>query len=143
MIPVGSLRLGNVTINPEAFDAATLFFRAHNGGNNPETFPVAGKRFFHGEASSFLVSAKQGLGVTEGIIEIGDAHSILQISVDRSLSALLGLVTCKPVGPSYFFRCGFSASEMDETSKPRRNRIPLRAHISISAASAKSAKQRK
>ncbi|ABB30691.1 hypothetical protein Gmet_0448 [Geobacter metallireducens GS-15] len=143
LIPVGSLRLGNVTINPEAFDAATLFFRAHNGGNNPETFPVAGKRFFHGEASSFLVSAKQGLGVTEGIIEIGDAHSILQISVDRSLSALLGLVTCKPVGPSYFFRCGFSASEMDETSKPRRNRIPLRAHISISAASAKSAKQRK
>ena len=141
LTPVGSLRLGNITINPEAFDAASLFFRTHNGGNKPETFPVAGKKFFHGEASSFLVSAKQGLGITEGVIEIGDAHSLLRISVDRSLSALLGLVTFKPVGPSYFFRCSFSASEMDETSKPKRNRSPLRAQISISAASLNHAEQ--
>ena len=133
LIPVGALRLGNITINPEAFDAATLFFRTHNGGNKPETFPVAGKKFFHGEPTSFLVSAKQGLGITEGLVEIGDARSILRIAVDRSLSPLLGLVTFKPVGTSYFFRCGLSASEMDETSKPKRRNKPLSARITFTA----------
>lgn len=136
LIPVGALRLGNITINPEAFDAATLFFRTNNGGSTPETFPVGGRKFFHGEATSFLVSAKQGLGLTEGVVEIGDVHSILRITVDRSLSALLGLVTFKPVGTTYFFRCGLSASEMDETSKQKRKKGPLRARISFSAATA-------
>lgn len=133
LIPVGALRLGNITINPEAFDAATLFFRTHNGGSTPETFPVSGRKFFHGEATSFLVSAKQGLGMTEGVVEIGDTRSILRVTVDRSLSALLGLVTFKPVGTTYFFRCGLSASEMDETSKQKRKKGPLRAHITFSA----------
>lgn len=133
VIPVGALRLGNITINPEAFDAETLFYRTHNGGNEPETFLVAGKKFFHGEATSFLVSAKQGLGMSEGIVAIGDAHSILRIQAHRSLSSLLGLVTYRPVGNSYFFRFGLSASEMDETSKPKRRKEPLRARITFSA----------
>lgn len=133
LVPVGSLRLGNITINPEAFDAENLFFRTHNGGNEPETFTVTGKKFSHGEATSFLVSAKQGLGITEGLMEIGDSHSILKIKVHRSLSSLLGLVTFKPVGSSYFFRYGLSASEMDETSKPKRRKEPLFSRITFSA----------
>lgn len=133
VIPVGSLRLGNVTLNPEAFDPSSLTFRTHNGGYEPETFSTANRRIFHGEATSFLVSAKQGLGITEGVVEIGDAHKALQLKVDRSLSPLLGLVTSRPVGSSYFFRFSFSASEMDETSRPKRRARPLRARIAISA----------
>jgi hypothetical protein len=134
-IPLGSLRLGNITINPEAFDAETLFFRTHNGGFAPETFPVAEKRIFHGEATSFLVSAKQGVGITGGSLEIGDARTLLRVDIDRSLAALLGLITAKPAGSSYFFRCALSAGEMDETSKPRRRKGPLRARLTLSASS--------
>ncbi len=132
-IPVGSLRLGHVTLNPEAFDLSSLYFRTHNGGREAETFPVAAKAISHGEATSFLVSAKQGMGVTEGVVEIGDARKALRLRVDRSLSTLLGLVTSRPVGSSYFFRLSFSASEMDETSKPKRRAQPFRARITIDA----------
>lgn len=135
LIPLGSLRLGNITVNPEAFDVQSLFFRTHNGGDRSETFPVAGKRVFHGESTSFLVSAKQGLAMTAGVVEIGDSRSVLRVEVDRSLAALLGLITFKTAGASHFFRCTFSACEMDETSKPRRLKGPLRARLTLTATS--------
>ena len=135
VIPVGSLRLGHVTLNPEAFDLSSLYFRTHNGGCKSETFAATQKAVSHGEATSFLVSAKQGLGMTGGVVEIGDARKSLLLRVDRSLSCLLGLVTSRPVGSSHFFRMSFSASEMDETSRPKRRAQPLRVRITISAAS--------
>src|SRR6185369_12006778 len=74
-LPLGSLRLAAVTLNPQAFDRKTLFYRTHNGGFQAETFLLDDKRVNHGEAASFLVSAKQVLGITEGYVELGDSKS--------------------------------------------------------------------
>src|SRR5262249_20607754 len=41
-IPIGSLRLGDVTLQPSAFDRASLFYRTHNGGGLPGTFALHG-----------------------------------------------------------------------------------------------------
>lgn len=133
ILPVGSLRIGNVTLNPEAMRQDGLFYRTHNGGAEAESFEIDGKRISHGEATSFLVSAKQGVGLTEGMVEIGDSRKVLRIDVDRSQSVLLGLIAFKPVGSSYFCRLSFSASEMDETSKKRYLSNGFTCKLSLSA----------
>lgn len=114
-IPVGSFRLGFITLNPPAFDRKTLFYRTHNGGYQPETYPLAGKTVDHGEMISMLISASQCIGVTEGIIEIGDAEKVIRVEVDKATAALAGMVTYKEVGGTFFCRLGFSAGEVDET----------------------------
>lgn len=131
--PVGSLRLGHVTVNPNVFNSEELYFSSHNGGSRPERFAIQGNPIFHGEPSSFLVSAKQGLGLTEGVVEIGDSEKAVKIEIDRALSSLIGLITYKAVGQSYFLRCSFSASEMDETSRSKKCTEPLRARLTLSA----------
>ena len=116
-LPIGSLRLGHVTLNPAAFDAKCLFYRTHNGGCRPETFWLGKTGVDHGDAVSFLVSASHGLGMTEGSFELGDARRVLRIELDHSLAALLGMVTYQPIGSSFFLRLTLSAGEIDDTRR--------------------------
>lgn len=115
-VPPGSLRLGFVTLHPEAFDKDSLEYRTHNGGYEGESFFLEGHRVNHGEAVSFLVSASQAVGLTEGWIEIGDSRRHLRIEVDQTLSALVGLVTYRECTGGYFCRLAFSARELDDTT---------------------------
>ena len=116
-VPVGSLRLGDITLQPNAFDRATLFYRCHNGGVQPETFPLDGTRVGHGDAVSFLVSASHAIGITEGVVEVGDRARAIRIEVDKAVAALVGMVTYQPIRDSYFCRLSFSAAEVDETRR--------------------------
>jgi hypothetical protein len=116
-IPVGSLRLGDITLNPRAFDRATLVYSSHNGGRLPERFPLDGTRVAHGEAVSSLVSASHAIGITEGTVEIGDHARTLRIDVDKTSAALVGMVTYQPIRDTYFCRVSFSAVEVDETRR--------------------------
>jgi hypothetical protein len=116
-VPIGSLRLGDITLQPNAFDRATLFYRCHNGGVQPETFPLDGRRVGHGDAVSFLVSASHAIGITEGVVEVGDRTRAIRIEVDKTLAALVGMVTYQPIGERYFCRLSFSAAEVDETRR--------------------------
>jgi hypothetical protein len=70
-----------------------LFYRCHNGGFHPETFALDGHRVNHGEAVSFLVSASHAIGITEGVVELGDRSRAIRVQVDKTLSALVGMVT--------------------------------------------------
>lgn len=114
---LGSLRLGQVTLNPAAFEKQSLFCRTHNGGFRPTTFQLADAPVDHGAPVSFLVSARQAMGVTGGIVQIGDARRALQIEVDKTQAAVVGMLTCKNVRPAYFLRLAFSGQELDETSR--------------------------
>lgn len=115
---LGSLRLGHVTLNPEAFDRSSLFFRTHNGGLDAETFEVPMAELNHGRPVSFLVSANQAIGITEGLVEMGDADLRVRINIDKRVSALIGLMSFSPVRNSYFYRLSLSAQELDDTSRP-------------------------
>ncbi len=114
----GSLRLGHITLLPEAFDWDTLSLTTHNGGREPETFSLAGETVEHGAPVSFLVSSSFGLGMTEGWAELGDAATRIRIEVDRATAPLLGLLTHKRLGGSLFCQLMLSALELDETRKP-------------------------
>lgn len=117
-LPVGSLRLGDITLHPRAFDRATLFYRSANGGARPETFELDGRRVGHGENVSSLVSASHAIGITDGVVELGDRAHTLRVEVDKASAALVGMVTFQPVRDTYFCRLSFSAAEVDETRKP-------------------------
>lgn len=114
--PLGSLRLGAVTLNPKAFDPDTLFFATHNGGKTLETFALDSTPVNHGNPASFLVSANAGLGVTEGVVILGDQYRQLTMTIDKKQCAAIGMVVFRKVLPNYFFRHVFSILEMDETS---------------------------
>ena len=138
-LPPGSLRLGHVTVHPEAFDPASLFYATHNGGDAIERHTLRGASFDHGAAVSALVSARGGLGATEGLIVLGDAQTHVRIRVDQSVARPLGLIVYRPAGERFFLRCILSLTESDET---RRGAIvrspdrPQRARVSYSAARA-------
>lgn len=115
-IPKGSFRLGFITLNPSAFTAEHLYLATHNGGGE-ERFPLFGQVVEHGRPVSFLVSASQALGLTEGWAELGDAHQALRIELDCSEAASIGLLTHQRIGNSYFCRLTFSAGEIDDTCR--------------------------
>ena len=117
-IPLGTLRLGHVTLMPAAFDPGSLFVATHNGGDSLERFDLAGRDVDHIVPVSHLVSCRGGLGATEGIVEIGDARTVVQIAIDRYAASLFPLVTMRHLGPRYFCRLTLSARELDDTSRP-------------------------
>ncbi len=127
-VPRGLLRLGFVTLNPAAFDRRSLFFAGHNGGSGLDRHALDEVEVDHGRPVSLLVSASTALGLTEGQLQIGDAGHRLCISFDRATAALVGLVTCRRVGETYFAQLAFSAAEVDDTSRTVQEgepRLPL------------------
>ena len=114
----GSLRLGHITLLPDAFEWPTLSLTTHNGGKDSETFSLNGQSVDHGAPVSFLVSCSHGFGMTEGWAALGDSKTRIRIDVDRATAPLLGLLTHKQVGGSLFCQFVLSALELDETRKP-------------------------
>jgi hypothetical protein len=111
-----TLRIGNITLNPECFEKQSLFFRTHNGGGMPETFPVTGHEIDHAKAVSSLVSSSYAMGITENIVELGDARKRIIIEIDRASCAVIGFVTYHEISDSYFCRFALSAAERDDTN---------------------------
>ncbi len=114
----GSLRLGHITLLPDAFDWERLSLTTHNGGRDWETFPLRDCAVDHGAPVSFLVSSSHGIGMTEGWAEIGDGATRIRVEVDRATAPLLGLLTHRRIGGSLFCQLALSALELDETCKP-------------------------
>lgn len=114
----GVLRLGHITLLPGAFDEDTLTLTTHNGGRTPETFSLRGAEIEHGAPVSFLVSASQGLGMTEGWAELSDGKRFIRIEVDRTIAPLMGLLTHRNLRGGLFCQFLLSALELDDTRKP-------------------------
>jgi hypothetical protein len=131
----GALRLGHITLLPEAFDWAALSLTTHNGGKDCETFPLKDRQVDHGAPVSFLVSSSYGIGMTEGWAELGDETTRIRVEVDRETAPLLGLLAHRPIGGSLFCQLALSAFELDETRKPDPYRAgPRRFRFSLSRA---------
>lgn len=135
-LPVGVLRLGHVTLLPEAFNADTLWYATHNGGRDFDVHRIAGPAFDHGSAVSALVSCSQGLGVTEGVVLLGDAERAVRVQIDQACARPLGLVSWTPVGERWLLRVCFTLTESDDTRRgeiPRESDTPQRMRMRISA----------
>jgi len=118
---LGSLRLGHITLNSEAFDQKSLHFTSSNGGYDPEKYCLDGRTVNHGRAISFLISGSSGLGMTDGSLAIGDSSRRIQISTDQGKHAIIGLITHQPIQTGrWLTRVAFSALEVDDTCHKRK-----------------------
>jgi hypothetical protein len=130
----GSLRLGHLTLLPEAFDWNALALTTHNGGKDAETFPLAGSTIDHGAPVSFLVSSSHGFAMTEGWAEIGDGANRIRLEIDRAAAPMLGLLTHRQVRGGHFCQIALSAMELDDTRKPAAFKSgPRRFRFSVNA----------
>ena len=130
----GCLRLGHITLLPDAFDWKRLSLTTHNGGKEVETFALDGQEVDHGAPVSFLVSASHGLGMTEGWAEIGDDKNRIRVSVDRTTAPLMGLLTHRRLKGGIFCQIALSALELDDTRKPTPfHEGPRRFRFSVNA----------
>jgi hypothetical protein len=118
-MPPGALRLAHVTLNPEAFSPAQLYFESHNGGFSPERFSVGAKRIEHGRSVSFLVSASNAMGMTNGELGMGDNERTIKVQTRLDQACVVAQVKYIPVIGSFFYRASFSAAELDETCRNR------------------------
>ncbi len=135
-LPLGSLRLGHVTLLPEAFDARTLWYATHNGGTELERHPIAGPPLDHGAPVSALVSCRQGLGMTKGVVLLGDAEHAVRVEVDQARAQPLALVSWTPGPERWLLRLCFALTESDETRRGAIRRepdAPQRMRLRISA----------
>lgn len=114
---LGRLRLVPFTLFPEAFNADTLQISAANGGAQQERFHLGQQPVDHARAVSFLVSAHQGLGITDGVVRLGDASRAIQLRFNLADAALLGQIQHQPVDGTWFTRLSLSARELDDTAK--------------------------
>ncbi len=122
----GSLRLGHVTLKPDAFDTAALAYRTHNGGAIEEVFPLADTKVDLGAAVSFLISCRAGAGMTEGSLQLDDGANAVRLEADLATAAVIGLIEHRVLHGQTFCRMMLSALEMDETRKPARDPSPIR-----------------
>ena len=130
----GSLRLGHFLLNPDAFDHKHLSFSTHNGGKRAEAFPLGNQTIDHGKPISFLVSASTGLGMSEGVIEIGDDTRMFRVEVDRTVAPLIGLMNHERHGDMLFSRLMLSALELDDTRKPEPATAPRHFRFALNLA---------
>lgn len=128
---LGRLRLVPITLFPEAFDMKALQLQATNGGEIQETFYLSEKCIDHGKAVSFLVSAHQGLGLTDGIVSIQDKTKCVRLSFNPADSSYLGQIQHSPVDTTFISRLSLSAKELDDTAKSHK--ISLDSKIMISS----------
>ena len=114
---IGSLRLMHLTLNSDFFDEKKIFL-THNGGEKNEIFEVMkNMNFNHDKPISQLISANQGVGITEGIIEIGDYKKRIRLKFNKSDLSLVGLISSNYIKNKSLIRLILSAREVDDTSK--------------------------
>lgn len=139
-LPLGILRLGHITANPEAFDADALWYETHNGGPAPERFLLNGTDFDHGRPVSHLVSANTALGMTEDMLSFGDRRRSVTVTALREQAAIVPMVQWRRLKQGFFFRIAFSAGEIDDTVKnsdpSRAEHWPLTVGFSLSLSAA-------
>jgi hypothetical protein len=132
--PTGALRLGHITLNPEAFNQEELYVKTHNGGYQQESFSLFGQSIDYGRSVSFLVSSAGAVAMTEGSLTFGDGRSAVSVHSDQGRGYKVGLVTMCPVGDTYFSRISFSTGEFDDTTREGIKPSPsLRYNFSLRA----------
>lgn len=122
------LRLGNITLLPEAF-SSNLVIENNNGGPLAEHF-ILDAACHHAEPVSSLVSCTTGFGATTGECIIGDKNRKLKLQWDPSICAAFPMLSHHVFKKNSLTRIHFSLGELDETMKPGGDIPPF--HLTLS-----------
>ena len=114
---IGSLRLGNITLMPDAFNISELCYIIGNI-NEPLNKFYLNKNFNHGSSVSSLVSATSGFGLPGGKLRIDDGSKYIDFSFNPQSTFGLYQITNQKLDKNNFTRIGLSCREYDDTSKP-------------------------
>jgi hypothetical protein len=130
----GTVRLGNFTFSPNAWDMNSLYYATHNGGNEIESFQLKNTHFNHLDILSALVSSKHGTGATGGVMIVGDKEKLVKISHKNSSLAMIPSVIFEKLSDDQLFlRVIYSIQESDETFRPAEIRQRYHAKWVITA----------
>ena len=131
----GTIRAAHFTLNPEAWNKESLSILTHNGGYSADRFQLGSARINHSDILSSLISARHGMGATEGLLIVSDEEKSLLIRHDTRISALIpNLIYHPEASPSYFLRIQYSAQESDETFRTDDQPVEIKARWEIKIA---------
>ncbi|MBN2525063.1 MAG: glycoside hydrolase family 57 [Deltaproteobacteria bacterium] len=133
------IRPMHVTFFPESFNRKKLFYATHNGGQAFEKYALQQSEVHHSEPVSPLISAKHGLGATEGLVVVGDDRVQVRCEHDNTVGYVIPAIKYTPVdGDRFFLRLQYSAQELDETF--RESDMPQKIHTRYRLSAAKEKK---
>ncbi len=113
--PLGTIRVGTITLIPGAF-THPIRIECANGGPTRESFTVDGP-IDHAGASSSLISSTAGLGATDGSIVLGDGQRGIDVSWNPGDGAVFPMLSHIPSHPDSLTRLFFSLQELDDTTR--------------------------
>lgn len=114
--PLGIVRVGIVTLLPEAF-LQPLAVHCVNGGGKAESFSLD-QVVNHGRAASTLVSSTAAFGATDGRFVIKDARGRgFALTWDPADCAAIPMLQHQQSQNRYLTRLWFSLCELDDTSR--------------------------
>lgn len=116
-LPPHVLRTAFLTLNPQVFDAESLYYACHNGGDDLEVFSLQNVREIDfGRPISHLISSRLVLGATKGYLEFGDSEKKIIVQSDPGSLAGLPSLHYLRLGNNQLLRFFYSLGEIDETS---------------------------
>ncbi len=121
--PLGTVRVGHVTLLPQAW-SRPFQLSCHQGGRQAERFAVD-RTSLHQVAVSSLISSTTGLGATTGQLRLDDGEQWLELSWDPGLCAAFPMLWHQPCAPAHLTRLLFSLSEFDDTHRTGGRLLPF------------------
>ena len=123
--PFGTVRAGNITMRPEAFDLNGFLSLEVDNGGELERFELE-KDCNHGMAVSSLISCTTGFGATTGKMTLFcPGNKGVVMTWDPTRCAAFPMLSHRYAEPWQFTRIMFSLSELDDTRKPGGNMMPF------------------
>lgn len=121
---VSTIHPFNITFIPSSFKKDSLYYATHNGGKKVEKFRMDTNEIYHAQTLSSLISARHGLGATEGFVFVGDKQKKMTFHHDQTKSAVIPSVHFSPLDDGqYFLRLQYSAQEVDETFNESQEKV--------------------
>ena len=114
-----SFRIGNMSLDPNAFDKQTLQYVTNNGGINEESFDIGDTFFDHGYPMSEKVTAHTSIGATEGWTVLRDASKGVGFITNQSMLYSVPMISYKSYDDTYssfILSIKHSLTEQDPTT---------------------------
>jgi hypothetical protein len=137
--PMGALRIGFLSIRPDAWHRESLTFSSHNGGRGPQSYPLPAASFSHGAPVNPGISATNCVGMTGGLFSISDGQKSIDVTVSQFSRGAVLMLDYENRVKSWNLRTSFSLFEYDDTSRIHATEY-TRFSFSISASDSSSTK---
>ena len=124
--PRGSVRVGHLTLLPEAFPGP-LWVETVLGGRIERL--ALDRDVDHGQPVSLLVSSTASLGGGVGEVRIGDDSRALRVTWDPGACAAVPMLHHRRVGSTHLTRLWFSLAELDDTFRDGGTLLPFEMRV--------------